>query len=392
MKDAHAYAERTIPELYRWFAGEAAPTSPTWEAVSLWVAGTPSIAGRLDTLPGSKRQPNLFLGALKYLGAPLEPGAALEAWVGRHWAEIEAVILRRATQTNEPGRCAVIAPVLASLPQPVALLEVGASAGLCLAPDRFRYRYAGSGGPTHGAGIEAPGSGDGAGIGSIDSIVRGHEARADAPVLDCRVTGVPPGGVEDLRIAARAGLDRNPLRADDPDDVRWLKALVWPDEPAREARLAAALETVGRAAPTILRGDAVADLDRLLALAPSGATAVGLALSGVAPVWLAPSGVTPVVLHSATLAYLTEADRDAFIAKVRASGARWLSFEGVGVLREVRERVPDAEAHRDTPHFIIALDGEPLGFCSPHGGWVHWYAQCGGTKLRNSGGSSPNAG
>ncbi len=40
--------------------------------------------------------------------------------------------MSKRTQTNEPGRCAVLLPLLAALPQPLALLEVGASAGLCL--------------------------------------------------------------------------------------------------------------------------------------------------------------------------------------------------------------------------------------------------------------------
>lgn len=332
MTDAHAYARRTIDDLYRWFAAESAPTSPTWEAVSLWVARTPSVAARLDALPGSKRQPNLFLGALKYLGAPLEPGPALEAWVGRHWPAVDTVIRRRATQTNEPGRCAVLAPVLASLPQPVALLEVGASAGLCLVPDRYRYAYSGS----------------------IECVIAGSDAAASAPLLTCRVEGTPPAPPEALAIARRVGLDRNPLRADDPDDVAWLRALVWPGEDAREERLAACLAEVGRRPPPVVRGDALADLDQLLALAPAGATAV--------------------VLHSATLAYLTEPERATFAERVRASGARWLSFEGVAVVRSIRERVPGglAERYRGTPHFVVALDGEPLGVGSPHGGWVTW--------------------
>ena len=50
-------------------------------------------------------------------------------------------MLSRATQTNEPARCAVLLPVLARLPQPLALLEVGASAGLCLLPDHYGYDY-----------------------------------------------------------------------------------------------------------------------------------------------------------------------------------------------------------------------------------------------------------
>ena len=40
------------------------------------------------------------------------------------------MILARRTQTNEPARCAVLLPALAQLPQPLALIEAGASAGL----------------------------------------------------------------------------------------------------------------------------------------------------------------------------------------------------------------------------------------------------------------------
>ena len=60
--------------------------------------------------------------------------------LGERRAEVEAVMLERRTQTNEPARCALLLPLLAALPQPLALLEVGASAGLCLLPDRYALR------------------------------------------------------------------------------------------------------------------------------------------------------------------------------------------------------------------------------------------------------------
>lgn len=358
MPDAHTFARKPIADLYRWFAREAAATSPTWQAVSTWVAETPELARRLDALPGSKRQPTLFLGALKYLGAPLAPGADLLAWIDRRWTDVEAVILARATQTNEPGRCAVLAPVLASLPQPVALLEVGASAGLCLTPDRYRYRVttvpdaAPSAAPDGSRHAVSPRSAAALTPDTVP-IVSGTDAAPDAPVLDCAVAGTPPGSPADLHIAARAGLDRNPLHADDPDDAAWLRALVWPGEDARERRLAECLAAVGRRPPHLLAGDALDRLDDLLALAPSGAT--------------------PVVMHSATLSYFPEPQRDAFVARVRAAGVRWLAYEGVGVLREVRQRVPDEAARPGVPHFLVALDGRPLGACGPHGGWVEWF-------------------
>jgi hypothetical protein len=53
------------------------------------------------------------------------------------------VILARRTQTNEAARCAVLLPALAQLPQPLALIDAGASAGLTLLADRYSYDYAG---------------------------------------------------------------------------------------------------------------------------------------------------------------------------------------------------------------------------------------------------------
>jgi hypothetical protein len=54
---------------------------------------------------------------------------------------VRSVMLARSTQTNEPARCAVLLPVLAQLPQPLALIEIDTSAGLCLLPDLYGYDY-----------------------------------------------------------------------------------------------------------------------------------------------------------------------------------------------------------------------------------------------------------
>lgn len=329
MKDAHAYARKPIEELYRWFAGEAEPTSPTWAALCRWVAGTPAVAARLDALPGAKRQPNLFLGALRFHDGPLVGGPDLVAWLDRHWPAVERTILTRATQTNEPGRCAVLAPLLASLPQPVALFEVGASAGLVLLPDRYRYRFDGG------------------------SPVAGSAAAPDAPVLDCATTGTPPASPADLHIAHREGMDANPLTADDPEDARWLRSLVWPGEEAREARLGAALDLAAADPPTIRAGRLPADLPAFLDQARTRAAELG---------------ATPVLMHSATLAYLDREGREAVQAALMAAEVPWVAFEGGKVVPALYGRVRDD----GRPHFVLALDGEPVARCSPHGGWVDW--------------------
>ena len=337
MKDTHAYASRPIDELYRWFAGEADATSPTWGALCRWVAETPDLLAWLDALPGSKRQPNLFLGALRYHGGPLIGGPGLLAWLDEHAADVRQTILTRATQTNEPGRCAVLAPVLAALPQPVALLEVGSSAGLCLLPDRYRYAY------------------------QRDGVVRrfrGSAAEAGAPELACVETGERPGTPDTLVVAHRAGLDANPVAADDPDDARWLRSLVWPGEDTREARLADALALAADDPPSVRRGVLPGDLSAFLAEGRDAAARLG---------------ATPVLLHSATLAYLTRPDQASAVETIKASGVRWLSLEGRAVVREVSNQVLDERR----PHFVLGLDGAPVGLCSPHGGWVDWLKSSG---------------
>src|SRR5690606_8447977 len=94
----------------------------------------------IDTLPPGKRQPNLVLAAARWHGASGGYDDLRRVLLTR-WHDVAATVRARATQTNEAGRCATLLPFLARLPQPLALLEVGASAGLCLLPDRYSYRF-----------------------------------------------------------------------------------------------------------------------------------------------------------------------------------------------------------------------------------------------------------
>lgn len=327
MKTSRYFAHAPIAELYEWFAMEAEPSSPAWARVCRQVASTPSLIAALDRLPGVTRQPNLFLGAMKYLGGPLDAGPELPGWVASHWSQIERLATTRFTQTNEVGRCAVIAPVLASLPQPIALIEVGMSAGLGLFPDLYDYRWT-------------------LDDGSVS--VAGH---ADGPVIDCTVTGHGlPLAVP--QISWRAGIDRNPLDPEDPDDVSWLKALVWPGEEAREERLSAALRTVSGREVLTVAGDITEALPGVVAAAPSHASVV--------------------VLHSATLAYLPREQREHHLALLADLGVHWVTNEGAKVVPAVREALPSGFEDDPRPCFVLALDGTPLARVGSHGQWLEW--------------------
>jgi hypothetical protein len=310
----------SIADNYRAWGRDARGHSPAYEMLSYSVAEDDLILKFLAVLPEPKQQPNLLFAAASYLLGAAPGLAELRTLVRRDPAGLSRVLLARRTQTNEAARCATLLPVLAGLPEPLALIEVGASAGLTLLPDRYSYDY------------------DGHRITGTDP---------NAPVIRCAINGpVPlPGRVP--AICWRAGLDLNPLDVTDDDDMRWLSCLLWPGEAGRAERLAGAIESARRDPPAIYRGDLLTDLPGLAAQAPPEATMV--------------------VYHSAVLAYVAPADRERFAATVRDLGAVWLSNEAPGVVPGVTSE------QRDDGGFVVVRDGRtPLALADGHGSWLRW--------------------
>jgi hypothetical protein len=303
---------------YLEFAQDARGRSPAYESLAQSVADDPAILRFLDSLPPEKRQPNLLFAAARYLMPGDIDIVRLRALVRRNRAELAEVMLAR--RTNEPARCATLLPALAQLPPPLALIEVGASAGLTLLVDRYSYDYAGH-------------------------RIEGEDPQA--PVLRCTPRGPVPLPARLPVIAWRAGLDLNPLDVTSDEDVRWLSCLVWPGEGDRADRLARAVATARRDPPVVQRGDLLTDLSALAAKAPADATLV--------------------VYHSAVLAYVAPAGRRQFAGLVAGLGAVWLSNEGPGV-------VPDLPVPRyEGAPFVLGRDGRtPLALADGHGTWLHW--------------------
>ena len=109
-----------------------------------WASGVrddPEVLAVIDRLPRQRRQPSLVFSVATYLGAPVAAYPEFREWLLAHADTLVAETAHRLTQTNEVGRCAPLVAALAGIEGPVALLEVGASAGLCLLADRYRYRF-----------------------------------------------------------------------------------------------------------------------------------------------------------------------------------------------------------------------------------------------------------
>ena len=299
-------------------AREAHEVSPTYERLSSAVSRDDELLALVGSLPPTKQQPNLLFGVVRFLGGPVDDPAAFHDYAVANWPAVEKEMRARATQTNEAGRCAVLLPVLAALPQPLALLEVGTSAGLCLYPDRYAYRY-----------------GD-------------HVVGTGEPLLECAATGVTlPTALPE--VVWRAGLDLNPLDVTDPADVAWLDALIWPEHAHRRARLRAAATVAAAEPPLLVRGDAVDDLPALAAQAPAGATLV--------------------VFHTSVLYQVPAPRREAFAKVVRDLPAHWVANEDPDVLPYAGLPKPPGDAL----HNVLALDGTPLAWTRGHGQALSWF-------------------
>lgn len=322
--------EASTAEEYRDFGLRAAGDSPCFSAWALGVADDAEVLELLDGLPPRKRQPNLVFAAARWHGADPGPYDGLRTVLTGSWPEVRETVLARATQTNEAGRCATMLPVLAALPGPLALLELGCSAGLCLYPDRYSYRYATRNGPVA---LDPP---DGPG----------------PVVLDCRVHGAAPMPARLPEVVWRGGIDLSPLDVRDEDAVRWLETLVWPEHADRRARLAAAAALVRDDPPRLVRGDLLARLPALVEQVPGDATLV--------------------VFHSAVAAYLPGPDRVRLVETMPGLRGHWLSSEGAEVLPGLAPATPPPGQVAGAAPFVVALDGRPVAWAHGHGRALAW--------------------
>ncbi|HZO75415.1 MAG TPA: DUF2332 domain-containing protein [Ktedonobacteraceae bacterium] len=154
-------------------------------------------------------------------------------------------------QTNEVTRCANLLPAFELISrragrQPLALIEVGASAGLNLNWDRYGYRYG--------------------------NLLVGDPRSPVQLACSLRGSHLPPFPEVMPLVVQRIGIDLAPLDPTNQLDVDWLIACIWPEEIRRYKLLTAAIE-LARAHPVrLLKGDACALLPEVLASVPAEAT------------------------------------------------------------------------------------------------------------------------
>ena len=188
----------------------------------------------------------------------------------------------RTVQTNEPARCAPLYGCLLVLAErcdlPLRLLEIGASAGLNLHPDRYRYVV------------------EGRSLGDPDSPLAWEEPWVGLPVDD------PWRAERSLRFAERRASDIAPVDVTTDEGAATALSYIWPDEPERFARVRRAIEIMRRRPVRVERAGAAEWIaERLAEPAP---------------------GVVTVIWESVMRQYLGEEERAALVRHVEEAGER----------------------------------------------------------------------
>jgi hypothetical protein len=345
-----ALAQRFV----RFAAQECGDYAPFYARLARGIARDADLLSIAAHTRSGQQAPNLLLAAVHYLllrGADHELGAfypsvahltavpagdplpAFRAFCRDHRDALIAQVSTGLVQTNEPRRCTFLLPAFTTVAHlagrtPLALIEVGASAGFNLLFDRYFYDY--------GAGRVA---------GPPDASIR-LTCELRGAILPPMHTGMPP-------VATRLGIDLHPIHADDLQATLWLRALVWPEHPERAALLQQVLALTQREPPTLMAGDALAVLPQAVAEAPAG-TAL-------------------CVFHTATLANFPAEARERFRLLIPELAQQrdlfWLSSEGLGL----GERRQSGQYVTIMTAFQNGHRAERrLAYNHQHGAWLEW--------------------
>lgn len=281
--------------------------------------------------------------------------------------------LAQPPQTNEVGRSAALLGGFALIARhtalPLALWEIGASAGLNLLWDRYRYRLSpgaaasiGSQAPplapttplpqppspaSGAAAASAPGA---AGTGVADSAITwGDPAspllietdwRGNAPILPNRI-----------EVVSRAGCDVAPIDVRDPAQAIRLQSYTWADQRVRLLRLRAAIALAQRDPPPLAQDNALDWLREQWAGAPR-------------------EGCVTVLYHSLVWQYLGDRQRQGIRALMDEMGARASLRAPLAWLRV--EPFPDGG-----PELKLTLwpggERRVLADVHPHGASIDWH-------------------
>lgn len=234
---------------------ECKGSSPLYEYLSLQIAEDDTLLSLSSHAQEGQPIPNLLFGAVHYLlfkGKGKRLGDYYPSitdnpkkdmlWAFQAFRElcltndecIKEILQTKLVQTNEVRRCAYLYPafcyIYEKINQPLALIEIGTSAGLQLFWDRYCYSY-----------------GNGKKYGNLQSTVHITSKSKGNPIFQENVPIVE----------SRIGLDLHISNLNDSEDYLWLQALIWPEHHERRDLFERAANYVKENSPRLIEGDGI---------------------------------------------------------------------------------------------------------------------------------------
>jgi len=349
-------------DVFHRFARVEAPdlASPLYAELSYGVSLDPELLELAAQKRKRQPAPNMLFASVQYLllsggdhaehplashypivsGAPrpMEPAfPAFRDFCLSHADEIVDLIRRHRTQTNVVRRCTCLLPAFSMVQResgrPLALIDVGASAGLNLNVDRYRYRYL---------------------RGGQEEAVWGRPEAKVSLEAELRGEGQMPALVDDLAIEFRGGIDLNPIDLRDEEELRWLRALIWPEHVERHQRLIDAAAELRQSPVDLRKGDAAELLPRMIA---DTAPTTALTVYSTVALYQIPSAGRERILRT-----LQETSKERPVWLVTLE----LRMEDIDEVQ-----MPSLSITR---YANGAGERQVLARSSPHGWWIEWAA------------------
>lgn len=256
--------------------------SPLYSALWEHLQTDAELLALMELIEKDQPLPITFFTAVNYLvlGEPQDPlaqfypylqqehtRAATEAYpffrafVLAHREVLQALLPTARLQTNEVTRCSNLLPAFLLAyqrggSQVLNMIEIGASSGLNLLWNSYGYQYR-------------------CGNMAEDLLVNDRQSPVQ---VQCELTteqAFPLSSSTALPPVARCqGIELCPRDIHNEQDMRWVRAAIWPEELARHYTLDTAITFARRNPPLVHTGDACHLLPRLLADIPLTQTAV----------------------------------------------------------------------------------------------------------------------
>lgn len=285
-------------------------------------------AGAFHALVRTGWEPSLQLVYPPQLVSDYTLGVAIRDTLTRH-DQYLTQRLASPPQTNEVARSAILLGAMLAIAgitrQPLELFEIGASAGLNLLFDRYRYEL-----------------GEGRAWGSPDA----------ALAIACDWRGTPPPLDAPLTVIARHGCDLHPIDPELAADRERLLAYVWADQTHRMQRLETALQIAAGEHRHVDTADAATWLEEKLLVPPQ-------------------PGVTRVLFHTIVWQYLSEDTRSRITALLQRLGREATAGTPLAHL-SVEADANLARGARVDLTVWPAGETVTLGRADFHGRWTEW--------------------